>query len=100
MNLFQKERDVLKRYGLALALVALALLIRSVLPVPHGTTIYQLPLAAVVLSGWIGGRGPGLLATFSSVSILWYRFIPPLGSWDIAPTIGWLCASSSRCACC
>ena len=85
MNLSQKKRDVLKRYGLAMALAGLALLIRAVLPVPVGTTIYQLPLAAVVVSGWLGGRGPGLLATSISVSVLWYWFIPPVGSWDISP---------------
>ena len=85
MNLSQKKRDVLKRYGLAMALAGLALLIRAVLPVPHGTSIYQLPLAAVVVSGWLGGRGPGLLATSFSVSVLWYWFIPPVGSWDMSP---------------
>ncbi len=84
-NLPRKKRDVLKRYGLALALAALALLIRGVLPVPTGTTIYQLPLAAVVLSGWIGGRGPGLLASLISVLGVLYWFIPPLYSFHISP---------------
>ncbi|HEX6572724.1 MAG TPA: PAS domain S-box protein [Steroidobacteraceae bacterium] len=68
-----------------MALTGLALLIRALLPVPVGTTIYQLPLAAVVLSGWLGGRGPGLLATSCSVAVLWYWFIPPVGTWEIAP---------------
>ena len=54
--------DPLKRYGLALACAVLALLIRGALPVPEGTTVYQLPLAAVVLSAWLGGRGPGICA--------------------------------------
>ena len=84
-NLPRKKRDVLKRYGLALAFAALALLIRGVLPVPTGTTIYQLPLAAVVLSGWIGGRGPGLLASLISVLGVLYWFIPPLYSFHISP---------------
>jgi signal transduction histidine kinase len=45
-------RDLLKRYGLALALGFVALLARAVLPVPEGTAIYQVPLAAVILSAW------------------------------------------------
>ena len=49
MYLPTRMRDVLKRYGLALALASLALLIRHALPVPEGTAIYQLPL---------GGGGP------------------------------------------
>ena len=76
---------MLKRYGVAFVLAALALLIRGVLPVPTGTTIYQLPLAAVVLSGWFGGRGPGLLASLISVLGVLYWFIPPLYSFHISP---------------
>ena len=45
MHLPARVRDVLKRYGLALALAGLALLIRNALPVPEGTAIYQLPIA-------------------------------------------------------
>ena len=81
----RKKRDVLKRYGVAFVLATLALLIRSVLPVPTGTTIYQLPLAAVVLSGWFGGRGPGLLASLICVVGVLYWFIPPLYSFHISP---------------
>ncbi len=78
-------RDVLKRYGLALVLASLALLIRHALPVPEGTAIYQLPLAAVVLSAWYGGRGPGLFASLICATGVWYWFIPPVHSWDILP---------------
>jgi PAS domain S-box-containing protein len=85
MNLRRQKNGMLKRYGLALALSGVALLIRSVLPVPLGTTIYQLPLAAVVLSGWFGGRGPGLLATLICATGALYGFIPPLYSFDISP---------------
>ena len=85
MNLPRKKREVLKRYGLALALAGLALLIRGALPVPPGTTIYQLPLAAVVLSGWFGGRGPGLFASLICATGILYWFIPPMNSFDISP---------------
>src|SRR5688572_9201658 len=85
MNLPARMPDVLKRYGLALALAGLALLIRGALPVPIGTTIYQLPLAAVVLSGWFGGRGPGLFASLICTVGALYWFIPPVHSFEILP---------------
>src|SRR5215470_4488741 len=78
-----KTRDLLKRYGLALALAGLALYLRAVLPVPEGTSIYQLPIAAVVLSGWYGGRGPGLVASLVCAIGVLYRFIPPVDSFEL-----------------
>ncbi len=76
---------MLKRYGLAVALASLALIIRDALPVPEGTTIYQLPTVAVVMSAWYGGRGPGLFASLICVTGIWYRFIPPVNTWELAP---------------
>ena len=80
MHLPAGMRDVLKRYGLASALASLALLIRDALPVPEGTTIYQLPIVAVVLSGWFGGVGPGLFASLICATAILYRFLPPANS--------------------
>src|SRR5208283_4593315 len=85
MHLPARMRDVLKRYGLALALASLALLIRDALPVPEGTTIYQLPIVAVVMSAWYGGRGPGLFASLICVTGIWYWFVPPVNTWELAP---------------
>jgi signal transduction histidine kinase len=82
-DLMRQRRDLLKRYGMALACAALALLVRGALPVPQGTTIYQLPLAAVVVSGWYGGRGPGLFALLTSAAGILYWFIPPVNSFDL-----------------
>jgi PAS domain-containing protein len=76
--------SVLKRYGLASVLASLALLIRGALPVPEGTTIYQLPIVAVVLSGWFGGRGPGLFASLICAATILYRFIPPADSFELS----------------
>ena len=85
LKLRHKKKGVLQRYGLALGLAALALLIRGALPVPIGTTIYQLPLAAVVLSGWLGGRGPGLLASLICTTGIVYWFVPPVNSFEMSP---------------
>ena len=84
-NLPPEHRDLLKRYGFALALASLALFLRGQLPLPEGTAIYQLPLAAVVLSAWYGGRGPGLFTSLICATGVWYWFVPPVHSWDISP---------------
>jgi PAS domain S-box-containing protein len=80
LNLPQKRRDLLRRYGLALALAGFALLLRKWLPVREGTTVYQLPLVAVVLAGWYGGRGPGLFASVICWVGALYWLIPPVDS--------------------
>ena len=78
-------QDVLKRYGLALMLAVLALLIRAVLPLEEGTSIYQLSVAAVVLSAWYGGRGPGVFATLVSAIGTLYWLVPPRYSFELSP---------------
>ena len=78
-----KLLDALKRYGVAMALPGLAVALRGVLPFPEGAGIYQLPLAAVVLSAWYGGRGPGLLASVISVMGAMY-LLPPAGTFKVA----------------
>jgi PAS domain S-box-containing protein len=84
MRLPATMRDVLKRYGLALALASLTLFLRSQLPLPVGTAVYQLPIAAVVLSAWCGGRGPGLFASLICATGTLYWFIPPLNSFEVS----------------
>jgi len=85
LHLPARMRDVLKRYGLALVLACLALLIRGVLPFPEGGGIYQLPIAAVILSAWYGGRGPGLLASLICIVGSSYWFVPPVNSFATSP---------------
>ena len=72
----------LKRYGFAVALPGLAVTLRSVLPFPEGAGIYQLPLAAVIVAAWYGGRGPGWLASAISVVGAMY-LLPPAGSFAV-----------------
>jgi PAS domain S-box-containing protein len=84
INLSQQRRDPLRRYGLALALSSLALFLRGVLPFGEGVAPYQLSLAAVVLSAWYGGRGPGWLASLISVTGVWYLFVPPVHSFQVS----------------
>jgi C4-dicarboxylate-specific signal transduction histidine kinase len=83
MHLPARMRDVLKRYGLALALASLTLFLRGQLPLREGTAIYQLPIAAVVLSAWYGGRGPGLFTSLICATGTLYWIIPPSGSFEL-----------------
>jgi len=85
MNLPAEMRDVLRRYGLALVLAGLALFLNAVLPFPEGAGIYQLPIAAVVLSAWYGGRGPGVFASLVCATGVLYWFVPPLNSFEVLP---------------
>jgi PAS domain S-box-containing protein len=100
INVPGKRRHKLERYGLALALAVLALVIRGALPIPQSTAIYQLAIAAVVLSAWFGGRGPGLLALLICAAGILYWFLPPADSFrlpgdhalgfSVFITLGWL----------
>jgi len=85
MHLPPKVRILLKRYGLALLLAGLALSLRGVLSFKEGAAIYQLPIAAVVLSAWYGGRGPGLFASLICITGSLYWFVPPVNSFAISP---------------
>jgi len=78
----RKTQQLAKRYGVAVGLPVLAVVIRGVLPFPEGAGIYQLPLAAVVLSAWYGGRGPGWLASAIAIAGAMY-LVPPAGSFAV-----------------
>ena len=64
------------RYGLSVVTVAAALLITKSLE--QYTDITPLFYAAIVVSAWFGGMGPGLLAVVLATVALDYYFIPPL----------------------
>jgi C4-dicarboxylate-specific signal transduction histidine kinase len=81
----QSKLPVLLRYGLAVALVATALLLSLVLRVPFGNPFWFFFSVAVIATTWFAGRGPGWVAVFlSSLAVLYY-FIPPIYSFAIKP---------------
>jgi hypothetical protein len=47
--------------------------------------VVSLFLCMILLAAWLGGAGPGLLATALSILALDYYFIPPLHSFTVAP---------------
>ena len=67
---------VMWRYGLAVVAVAAALLITTTLE--KYTDITPLFYAAIIVSAWFGGRGPGLLAAVLSALAIDYFLVAPL----------------------
>lgn len=73
------------RYGVAVALVAVALWLSLILQIPFGNPFWFFFAIAVIVSTWFAGRGPGWLAVaLSSLAVL-YFFIPPYRSWNVKP---------------
>ncbi|HEX8652237.1 MAG TPA: PAS domain S-box protein [Pyrinomonadaceae bacterium] len=79
----QVTRSIAMRYGIALLSVVLAV----ILTMPLGQLASRMPFAlffaAVMLSAWYGGAGPGLLATALSLILSAYFFVPPQYSLNI-----------------
>jgi PAS domain S-box-containing protein len=65
------------RYGFAFLVIALTLIL-SKLITPHFTFPGTLYLCAVMLAVWVGGLGPGLLASVLSTLAFRYQFRHPL----------------------
>jgi PAS domain S-box-containing protein len=66
------------RYGLAIALIVVAAALRVALNPLWGVGLpYITFYPAVMLAAWLGGLGPGLLATALSVLLADYFWIPP-----------------------
>ncbi len=80
-------RSRLQRYSVAVLTVVVALLLTQLLwrLIKPTLTLYPLFFAAVMVSSWYGGLGPGLLATALAALACVYFLIPPLyslaGSW-------------------
>lgn len=71
------------RYGFVVITVAAALVLTVWLE--HYTDITPLFYAAIVVSAWFGGRGPGLLAVVLSELAIDYYFVPPYYSLRLGP---------------
>jgi K+-sensing histidine kinase KdpD len=72
------------RYGLAVALTLLAMLFSQILSIWIQESPFSLFLAAVAVSAWYGGLGPGLLATALGGLICATFFLPPFASPTVA----------------
>ena len=77
----RQSRPLGLRYGLAVAVVLLALLLQWLLIPLFGAGPNASPFAvffaAIMVAAWFGGRGPGLLATGLSALLAWFLFLAP-----------------------
>src|SRR5689334_15603211 len=71
------------RYGLAVVTVAVALVITSALL--QYTDLTPLFYAAIIVSAWFGGMGPGLVAVVLSALSIDYFFVEPLHTFGLGP---------------
>ena len=79
------EEHPILRYGAAVLIVAGLALVRWLLDPLLGPGVpFILFFPAVMLSAWIGGLGPGVLATVLSAAVAWYLFLPPALSFKLA----------------
>jgi K+-sensing histidine kinase KdpD len=89
---------LIRRYGIALLLVAGALfstlLLRQFFPYPFLFLFF----AAVMASAWVGGIGPGFFAVLISTLAVDYFFVRPLYSFRISATDGVYFAAFIICA--
>jgi DNA-binding NtrC family response regulator len=81
-----RELQIARDYGAAILSVLVALLI-SRWPFLHlESAPVSLFLCAVMFSAWLGGVGPGFLATVLSALAFYYSFLPPLESFVAKPS--------------
>ena len=93
----RRMRSVIKRYGLSVLFVAISTSVTLMLqPSARVTPLFFL---AILLSAWVGGVGPGLLAAMLATLAVDYFFLPQTYSLDLTPPIC-LTFSSSSCPLC
>src|SRR5689334_9692458 len=74
---------IIWRYGLAVLAVGAALLITASLE--YYTDITPLFYAAIIISAWFGGMGPGILAVILAELSIDYYFVEPLYALRLGP---------------
>ena len=80
----QKPSKLVIRYATAVVLIGAFLLLRFTLqPVLGQSVPYLLFFPAIMLAAWIGGVGPGLLATALSTALAAHFFLEPIRSFTI-----------------
>jgi signal transduction histidine kinase len=81
--MFVNVGEIVRRYLIAISSVAAVFGLTILLTNFIQTDVSTLYLVAVMFSAWRGGLGAGLLATFLSVVIATYFFLPPVYSFSL-----------------
>src|SRR5260370_7174622 len=79
-------RDLIRRYTLAAAFVAVAFVCTFFLQRFFPYPFLFLFFAAVMASAWFGGTDAGLFAVLVSTLVVAYFFVPPYRSCALTPT--------------
>ena len=79
-------RTVIRPYGTAIVLVALAFALTFVFRYFFPYPVLFLFFAAVMVSAWFGGTGAGLFAVLLSTLVTDYFFVPPFNSFVVDAT--------------
>ena len=74
---------VISNYAVTLVSVGAALLVTLWLDVNLNAAPVSILICAVMFSAWLGGYGPGLLATVLSILAFKYYFVPPIHSFAV-----------------
>src|SRR5687768_11410987 len=73
------------RYALAVALAVAGIATRASMPALVGESARLMTLYPVVIvSAWLSGLGPGLVAVALCAVAAWYMWLPPEMSWTIS----------------
>jgi PAS domain S-box-containing protein len=83
--LLWRKPPLIWRYGIAVLSVTVVLVISRFPSFHLQTASVSLFLCAVMLSAWVGGFGPGLLATALAILAFNYYFLEPLYSLRVKP---------------
>ena len=98
MPTHERIRSSLRRYGIALLVVAVAfvstLLVQGLFPYPFLFLFF----GAVMASAWFGGTGPGLFAVLLSTVVVEYFFVPPFHSFAVSTSAEAYFAAFVACA--
>ena len=79
--------ETVRRYSAAiLAAIAALFFYKLLAPALGGQNPYHTAWAAVVFSAWYCGVGPSILAILLELVGVWYWFLPPAGSFQLANT--------------
>src|SRR5882724_7358203 len=83
--LWRHNKASIRSYAVAVLATAVALGIARWLELHLDSAPVSLFLCAVMISAWLGGVGPGLLATVLTTLAFYYSFLPPVDSWAAKP---------------
>src|ERR1700688_1919997 len=78
------EPSAVSRYAIAVLSVAIAIVAAELLTTSlHTEPIASSMLCAVIFAAWLGGFGPGLLASTLSILAVHYYLVPPVNSFAL-----------------